>query len=511
MMINGKCYLFRLRDDVIPTRQYSAGNVIGPYVLVDFLGKGAFGEVWLANRKSDIVETRLAVKLALSGMPDISAIRQEAELWVRASNHPNILPLFEAASFDQQVVIASEYAPDGTLQDRLNNQGPPPIDAVIQLTIGMLCGLSHLHQQGIVHRDLKPTNILMKRDVPCLADFGLARVIGVDNSNQIAGTPAYMSPEAFAGNRSPLSDIWSIGVILHRLLSGELPFDCEHGREVLIRNIMTSEPARLPAKIPARLRDIVTVALRKNEAQRYQSAEAMLAALRSLGEIESARLSGNDIIGWGTFIDVEGACAINVHPRSLTIFIPGGDYDLGAERGLMNAPRILSGVDGDFIVQVHVSGSQTPLRPAGQERRAFQGAGILLWQDEGTFARLERASVMTAANELKHYINFEIRHLGEVLRWGRSADLQLSAGEDVVLRIERIDDEITAAVRQENCDWHILETTTISLSNQLSVGIAAVNTSQQPMAAEFRRFLMLRNLQENALHDTERLPDTAPI
>src|SRR4029079_1070965 len=101
----------------------------------------------------------------------------------------------------------------------------PSIDKAVRMTSGILAGLEHLHTKRIVHRDLKPANILLQGETPRLADFGIARVLkSTAHTGSIAGTPCYMAPEAFDGDRSEQSDMWSTGVILYRLLSGRLPF-----------------------------------------------------------------------------------------------------------------------------------------------------------------------------------------------------------------------------------------------------------------------------------------------
>src|SRR5262249_19258847 len=96
---------------------------IGPYTLIQQLGRGAFGTVWLAEKRSAITTTKVALKLSLDENPDLVAIKQEANLWVHVGSHPNVLPIIDADIYDGQVVIVSEYAPDGSLEGWLNNHG----------------------------------------------------------------------------------------------------------------------------------------------------------------------------------------------------------------------------------------------------------------------------------------------------------------------------------------------------------------------------------------------------
>lgn len=179
-----------------------AGDQIGPYTLLKKIGRGNFGSVWLAERSTIIAKTRVALKIPHTEDVDLEAIKQEAAVWVEASGHPNVLPIIEANIYDDTVVIASEYAPDGSLKDWLKKHAgaAPSFVSAVEITLGILSGLQHLHSRRIVHRDLKPENILLQGDTPRLADFGLSRVMqSGSQSSIVAGTPSYMAPESLQG------------------------------------------------------------------------------------------------------------------------------------------------------------------------------------------------------------------------------------------------------------------------------------------------------------------------
>jgi serine/threonine protein kinase len=200
---------------------------IGPYVLVKKLGAGAFGVVWLAERRTAITTTQFALKLTRDDEVDIGRVMKEAEVWVQASGHPNVLPIIEADVYGAYVVIVSDYAPDGSLDDwlRRHRGKAPSIEAASEMMLGIIAGLQHLHKRRIIHRDLKPANILLQGETPRLADFGISRILKTTESlTQATGTPAYMAPEAFDGIRSEKTDLWSAGVLFYQLLSGQLPF-----------------------------------------------------------------------------------------------------------------------------------------------------------------------------------------------------------------------------------------------------------------------------------------------
>lgn len=255
---------------------FSAGQQIGTYILVQRIGRGGFGEVWLAERKSKFVTTKVAVKLPLDEQVDADAIRQEATLWEQASGHPNVLPIIDADEYDGQIVIVSEYTPDGSLEDLLKkNGGSLPIKQAVEMAIGILSGLDFLHSRNIIHRDIKPANILLQGETPRLADFGISRLMRTNSlSVNITGTPYYMAPEAFDRKRNVQTDVWSIGVVLYQMLKGELPFSAENITD-LLSIIVREEPQPLPDTVPPQLQKIVSKALAKNPTQRYKAAREM--------------------------------------------------------------------------------------------------------------------------------------------------------------------------------------------------------------------------------------------
>lgn len=261
-----------------------AGDKIGPYVLIRKLGKGGFGEVWLAEEQDTIMAAQVALKIPFDEDADIEVIKKEASVWVRASGHPNVLPIHKAAQYDRQLVLISEYAPGGSLKDWLKMHGgrASSIEVAIKITSGILAGLQHLHSQGIIHRDLKPDNVLMQGEEPRLSDFGVAAVLkSTVHSINLAGTPPYMAPEAFQRERDEQTDIWSVGVMLYELLSGRLPFS-QTDLILLIGEITNNQPPPLAVDVPESLQEVAICALQKAPANRYKTAAEMRTALREV-------------------------------------------------------------------------------------------------------------------------------------------------------------------------------------------------------------------------------------
>ncbi len=135
---------------------FREGQQIGLYTLIRKLGRGGFGEVWLAEK----AKTYFAIKFPYKEQIDWRTITQEIGLWVLCGEHENVLPLIGAKNFDGQIAIISEYAQDGSLEELLKEKGKLPVNEAIEITIGILKGLAHLHESGVIHRDLKPANIL---------------------------------------------------------------------------------------------------------------------------------------------------------------------------------------------------------------------------------------------------------------------------------------------------------------------------------------------------------------
>jgi formylglycine-generating enzyme required for sulfatase activity len=260
---------------------------IGPYTLIRKIGRGAFGIVWLAEKQSALATTQFALKLPRNEDLDLEAFRQEATIWLQASGHPNVLPLIEADIQGEQVIIVSEYLPDGSLAEWINHCGgkAPTLDSACEIISGVLAGLAHLHSRRIIHRDLKPENILMQGNTPRLADFGIARLLRSGSySTNVSGTLSYMAPEAFDGKRNEQTDIWAVGVIFYQLIAGRLPYDQEDTPS-FVGAVLRYDPPALPASVPPVLRRILSNALRRDLGERYASAEAMQRDLREADRI----------------------------------------------------------------------------------------------------------------------------------------------------------------------------------------------------------------------------------
>jgi TonB family protein len=202
----------------------------------------------------------------------------------------------------------------------------------------------------------------------------------------------------------------------------------------------------------------------------------------------SARASSDRPVAWGTFLDPVGPSAIVESGDRLELSVPAGAYDLSSELGQVTAPRLVRPVDGDHSARVTVDELPEPPRgPQPGPRLPFHGAGLLLWKDERTYARLEAAVVPARDGSVVRYALFEVRVDGRLAGGVAAANLRLRAAP-TELRLTRRDGELCGEVRQGGDAWQNAGRARLELPASLSVGIAAVNRSREPLRVGFTGF-----------------------
>ncbi|CAN5333162.1 hypothetical protein BH10ACI2_BH10ACI2_15960 [soil metagenome] len=269
------------------------GQVIGRYQIERSIGVGGMGEVFLADDTE--LDRPVAFKfLHRDVAEDPERVRrfiQEARA-ASALNHPNILTIHEIGTFEGANYIVSEFINGETLRERM--QTGLTVAESLDVAAQVAAALQAAHEAGIVHRDIKPENIMLRRDgLVKVLDFGLAKLTEADDHpidpsatvsarfqtspGLVMGTAAYMSPEQAKGQAvDARTDLWSLGVVLHEMLTGKSPFEGETVTELITSILKKDSPTLDSDKLPQDLRSICTKALTKDKQARYQSSQEFI-------------------------------------------------------------------------------------------------------------------------------------------------------------------------------------------------------------------------------------------
>lgn len=269
------------------------------YEIISPIGSGGMGEVFLA--RDTTLDRQVAIKFLSDKFSQDEALLgrfvQEAKA-ASALNHPNILTVYEVGENEGRHYIASEYIDGTTLRERMKSR--LSFDEILSIVVQTAEALSAAHQAGIVHRDIKPENIMVRADgYVKVLDFGLAKLTEIHQSSGeeetrklvktnpgvVMGTVTYMSPEQARGKPTDArSDVFSFGVVLYEMLTGEVPFAGETVTDTL-SSIISVEPQPITSfapHLPRELQRIVQKTLKKKRDQRYQSTRDLLVDLKEL-------------------------------------------------------------------------------------------------------------------------------------------------------------------------------------------------------------------------------------
>jgi Tol biopolymer transport system component len=295
---------------------FETGARLDSHELVTLIGRGGMGEVWLAR------DTRLGRTVALKLLPpDLTAdgprrVRFQREARAASGlNHPNICTIYSLGdTADGRLYLTMEYVGGDTLRQRLSHQTLTLVDA-LAISTAISSALCSAHEEHIVHRDIKPENVMIRRDgLVKVLDFGLAKLLAPTEERletlgqttefaehrthpgTVLGTPAYMSPEQARGEAvDHRTDIWSLGIVTFEMVAGLVPFRGRSSSDVLAAILVRDPPplARFEPDVPTELQRIISKALRKNPAERYQTARDLQLDLQALcDELKNQAKSG---------------------------------------------------------------------------------------------------------------------------------------------------------------------------------------------------------------------------
>ncbi|UCF67679.1 MAG: protein kinase [Acidobacteriota bacterium] len=275
------------------------GKIVSHYKLLEKLGEGGAGVVYAAEDvrlRRRVALKFLAERTVASGEPKSRLVR-EAQI-AASLDHPAICTIYEIDETDGQIFIAMAFVDGVSLKEKLRD-GPLPIDEALVIAAQVAEGLIAAHRRGIVHRDIKSANIMITTDgLVKIMDFGLAKFweeAEVTRTEGIAGTVAYMSPEQARGEPlDPRTDIWSFGVVLYEMLTGQLPFRGANLPSVTHAIIYDTPPlpSSINPELPATLDRLVTRAMAKPLADRYGDVTELLADLRATPDALAAGRGG---------------------------------------------------------------------------------------------------------------------------------------------------------------------------------------------------------------------------
>lgn len=279
----------------VPKPKLGPGTTVGGFLIEKPLGRGGMGEVYLARQ---LCLDRL---VALKILPSHLTLQQDyADRFINEMRmlanvtHPNIVTAYEAGDDSGVLYLAMSYVPGQSLEMRLQEHGPLSEQAAIEITQKLAEALAHVwNTHHLLHRDIKPSNILFDhKDVPKLVDFGLAKslddtLVSVTRSNEVLGTPNYMSPERIDGmpKVGVQADMYSLGATLYHMLTGRIPFMATTVMEILRKQATEklAHPATLNPAVSAPCADLIAVMMAQDPSMRHPDWESLIADVERVG------------------------------------------------------------------------------------------------------------------------------------------------------------------------------------------------------------------------------------
>jgi serine/threonine protein kinase len=289
----------------------NAPKTIGKYEIRRLLGKGGMGAVYLAF--DPLIEREVAIKVLHSQLSNqrnsVQRFLGEARA-VGKLNHPNAIAIYEIGAIDGDYFIVMELAEGGSVRDLLLQQPSISLAEACRITIEAARGLEAAHRLGLIHRDIKPENLMLSANGRVkIVDFGLARQIdrspelALTQTGQLLGTPYYMSPEQIrSGSLDARTDIYSLGVTLFQMLTGQMPFTGDSVAQVVYSHLNADrpDPTELRAGLPELCAAIVAKSMAVDAEDRYDAMYQMIRDIEKLASTVTDATVGGDSSETGT-------------------------------------------------------------------------------------------------------------------------------------------------------------------------------------------------------------------
>jgi serine/threonine-protein kinase len=271
------------------------GQTVGKYQILSNLGSGGFGTVLLA--RDTWIDKKVAIKVPHRQGADFDELLQEPRL-LAALDHPNIVGIMTAERVEDTFFIVMEYIKGESLEAVLDREKSLDLARALTYGVQILRGVEHAHEAQILHRDLRPANVLLSESGAIkVADFGTSRFLEKSHATTVIGSPPFMAPEAFQGRAVLASDIYSVGVMLYQMLTGNLPYFSPNPAQIekLVAQGRCTPPWQRNNQIPREISDIVMKSLAPEVSNRYQHASELLDDLATAAEIDHTASEMEDI------------------------------------------------------------------------------------------------------------------------------------------------------------------------------------------------------------------------
>jgi eukaryotic-like serine/threonine-protein kinase len=253
------------------------GQIIGKYKILSTIGSGGFGTVYLAE--DTWIDKKVALKVPHKQSADFGELLREPRL-LAALDHPNIVGILTAEKQENVFFIVMEFVPGETLEAIIAREGALDVPRALDYTCQIANALDYAQHHGVLHRDLRPSNVIVTDNgLLKVADFGTSRFLEIAaHGTTVIGSPPYMAPEQFQGKAVFASDLYSLGVTMYQMLTGELPYDTPSPADLdrLMSGELIASPRLRNPKVPKAIGDIVLKAMAPDIPARYQRAADLL-------------------------------------------------------------------------------------------------------------------------------------------------------------------------------------------------------------------------------------------